>query len=164
MHFHSFAKDVNILTITSTDDNNIYRIGLMTNPKTGLAKGFYKREFSPDGKLVKDPSLHKEFSIKDLERGVVLVSRSNCSNVVNLKSHNMNLEVGATIKLSVVKNCLFSKYIHKELEISRITSERYMVTYDNQVISNDQKLHFKVGTFGISSIKVQKNNYMHLFD
>ncbi len=163
-HFCSYAKDVNILTITSTDDNNIYRIGLMINQKTGLAKGFYKREFTPKGELVKDPSLHKEFSIEELGRGVVLVSRPVCSNVVSLKSQSMNLEVGATIRLSVVKNCLVNSYKHKELEVSRVSSDRYMVSYENQVISNDQKLHFQVGMFGIKAIKVQRNNYRNLFD
>ena len=157
------AKDINLLTITSSDDKNIYRIGLMINDKTGLAEGVYKREYNRKGQKIKDPKMHMEFSINELRRGVIVVSRSKCSNVVNIRSHHMNPETGARIQLNVVKNCLTGSYLKRMIDVERVKNEEYMVSYENQVISSDQKLHFDVGMFGVKRIKVKRNEFEKLF-
>ena len=158
------AKEINLLTITSSDDPNIYRIGLMLDKNTNIAHGMYKREFDKKGEKIKDPSMHMEFPIHRLKNGVVVVERSNCSNVVNVKSTHLDPSSKAVIKLNVVKNCLWGSYFTKEIEVVRVSNEGYMISYEGQVITEDQKLHFNVGTLGVKSIDVKRNNYVHLFE
>lgn len=153
--YKTFAREINIVTISNEESKHQYRLILEVSDKTGDILKFHKDKFDPK---VKGSLLGREtFVVSKLDLEGFVVEQKDKYEILKLKSDNFASHNGGDLIMDVLHNGVNGQRIEFDFELVRLG--------DNWALERDGKrthhIHFLskkvfvLGTVGVKDIVVK---------